>query len=56
MKYLYDLFAKIIKKKKTAKLVYKFVSVFLYLALAAAVTVLLFIRVKKVGFDLSGAV
>ena len=56
MKYLYDLFAKIIKKKKTAKLVYKFVSVFLYLALAAAVTVLLIIRVKKVGFDLSGAV
>ena len=51
MRYLYDLFARIIKKRKTAKLVYKFVSVFLYLALSALVTVLLVIRVKKVGFD-----
>ena len=53
MKYLYDLFARIIKKRKTAKLVYKFVSVFLYLALTAAVTVLLVIRIKKTGLDMT---
>ncbi len=56
MKYLYDLLSKFIKKKRTAKLVYKIVSLFIYIALIAVVAVLLVIRVKRVGFDLSGSV
>ena len=56
MKYLYDLLAKLIKKKRTAKLVYKLVSLLIYLILIAVVTILLVIRIKRVGFDISGSV
>ena len=54
MKYLYDLISKFIKKKKTAKLVYKIVSVAVYLILITVVALLFAARIKRVGFDYAG--
>ena len=56
MKYLYDVLAKFIKKKRTAKLVYKIVSLCIYIALIVVVAILLAARIKRVGFDLSGSI
>lgn len=56
MRYLYDLLSKFIKKKKTAKLVYKAVSSSLFFILAAVVVILLIVRIKHVGFDFSGSI
>ena len=54
MKYLYDLLSKFIKKKRTAKLVYKIVSVAVYLILITVVALLFAARIKRVGFDYAG--